>query len=324
MQIVDATHRETQCTSSPVKANAKAPVLSAKPATSISTCPNVESARAPFKAKRLAVGMARSKAKCVLLLLLLEGLQDTRCKVEADRLRLLLLCLQFHPGCFSCFSCSEPFPTGEFYVFEEEPYCYRCVTALHTYILIGAEIGSHDNASTTDTTTSWRARPVSVAKTESRDLVSHCLHQTIRSLAVTTSTTLPALNLGARSFFQSTTLWSTTCRTVNSTLCRSLRQQLQEQDRTTRSAAATVAQRNARHWCNPSTTDLVIELESVACCGQTTRTMFVLHSRSSGIHCNRLSSPYIHSHTRSIPLIFSRFPGCKVASIVIVVIAKSW
>lgn len=30
---------------------------------------------------------------------------------------------QFHIGCFSCFSCSAPFPTGDFYVYGNRPYC---------------------------------------------------------------------------------------------------------------------------------------------------------------------------------------------------------
>ncbi|KAL8286371.1 hypothetical protein RQP46_004388 [Phenoliferia psychrophenolica] len=30
---------------------------------------------------------------------------------------------KYHPGCFSCFSCSSPFPNKEFYVFDYKPYC---------------------------------------------------------------------------------------------------------------------------------------------------------------------------------------------------------
>lgn len=32
---------------------------------------------------------------------------------------------QFHPSCFSCFECSAPFPTGDFYVFDDQPCCAR-------------------------------------------------------------------------------------------------------------------------------------------------------------------------------------------------------
>ncbi|GAA5976517.1 hypothetical protein JCM5350_001716 [Sporobolomyces pararoseus] len=30
---------------------------------------------------------------------------------------------KYHPACFSCFTCSKSFPTGDFYVFDGKPYC---------------------------------------------------------------------------------------------------------------------------------------------------------------------------------------------------------
>ncbi|GAA5898839.1 LIM domain-containing protein [Sporobolomyces salmoneus] len=30
---------------------------------------------------------------------------------------------KYHPACFSCFSCSKSFPSGDFYVFDGKPYC---------------------------------------------------------------------------------------------------------------------------------------------------------------------------------------------------------
>ncbi|GAA5938464.1 LIM domain-containing protein [Sporobolomyces koalae] len=44
---------------------------------------------------------------------------------------------KYHPACFSCFSCSKSFPTGDFYVYDGKPYCQ------YDYHLLNGSLCAH-------------------------------------------------------------------------------------------------------------------------------------------------------------------------------------
>ncbi|KAI5481638.1 zinc finger, LIM-type protein [Pseudohyphozyma bogoriensis] len=46
---------------------------------------------------------------------------------------------KYHPACFSCFTCSEPFPNKEFYVYDMKPYCQHHYHELNGSLCVNKE-----------------------------------------------------------------------------------------------------------------------------------------------------------------------------------------
>lgn len=49
---------------------------------------------------------------------------------------------KYHPGCFSCFECDAPFPSGEFYVWDAKPVCARHYAAHNNSLCANAACGA--------------------------------------------------------------------------------------------------------------------------------------------------------------------------------------
>lgn len=78
---------------------------------------------------------------------------------------------KFHPECFTCFTCSAPFPNRDCFVFNGEPYCERC--ACFHFASMRSGQSSCYLCLYADTTTVWLGPIVCSANAASKALVSH-------------------------------------------------------------------------------------------------------------------------------------------------------